>query len=107
MVARVLNRGLRATIEASCVVRIPNANIYRFGDPNGARPVRRAVDWAVREGESWAVKSNAARELRYTDTGAWFVNGPTLSEWKDSGPSSLLWIHGKRQLRLALLFRRD
>jgi hypothetical protein len=75
MVAQLLNRGLRATIEASCVVRMPNANIYRFRDPNAARPILRAVDWAVREGESWAVKSNAARELRYTDTEAWFVNG--------------------------------
>ena len=39
----------------SYVVRIPNANVYRFGDPDGARPVLRAVDWTVREGESWAV----------------------------------------------------
>jgi ABC-type molybdenum transport system ATPase subunit/photorepair protein PhrA len=62
MVARLLNRGLRATTEASCVVRIPNANIYRFGDPNGARPVLRAVDWTVREGESWAVVGSGAGE---------------------------------------------
>jgi ankyrin repeat domain-containing protein 50 len=50
---------------------------------------------------------NVARESRYKDTGAWFVNGTTLSEWKESGPSSLLWIHGKRQFGPALLFRRD
>ena len=41
---------------------------------------------------------NIARESRYRDTGSWFVKGNTLSEWKDSGPSSLLWINGKRQL---------
>ena len=52
-------------------------------------------------------KSQFARESRYKDTGAWFVNGATLFEWKESGPSSLLWIHGKRQLRLALLFEID
>ena len=43
-------------------MRIPNANIYRFGDPNGARPVLRAVDWTVREGESWAVVGSGAGE---------------------------------------------
>jgi ABC-type protease/lipase transport system fused ATPase/permease subunit len=61
MVARLFNGlGLRATAEASCVVRIPNANVYRFGDPDGARPVLRAVDWTVRDGESWAVVGSGA-----------------------------------------------
>ena len=41
---------------------------------------------------------NVARELYHTGTAAWFVHGNTFSEWKSSGPSSLLWIHGKRQL---------
>jgi hypothetical protein len=45
---------------------------------------------------------NVARESRHEATGAWFVNGTTLSKWKESGPSSLLWIHGKRQYRSAL-----
>ena len=62
MVARLLSLGLRATADASCVVRIPNANVYRFGDPNGARPILRAVDWTVREGESWAVVGSGAGE---------------------------------------------
>jgi ABC-type molybdenum transport system ATPase subunit/photorepair protein PhrA len=62
MVTRLFNKGLRATTEASCVVRIPNANIYRFGDPDGARPVLRAVDWTVRERESWAVVGSGAGE---------------------------------------------
>jgi hypothetical protein len=43
---------------------------------------------------------NVARESRYGDTGAWFVNGNALSEWKASGSSSLLWIHGKRKFPL-------
>ena len=43
---------------------------------------------------------NVVRESRHSNTGAWFVNGNTLSEWKASGPSSLLWIHGKRKLLL-------
>ena len=45
-------------------------------------------------------KINNDHKLRYGDTGAWLVKGETLSEWKASrsGPSSLLWISGKRQL---------
>jgi len=31
-------------------------------------------------------------------TGTWFVNSSIFSEWKACGQSSLLWIHGKRQL---------
>jgi len=27
----------------------------------------------------------------------WFLKGDTLSKWKESGPSSLLWVHGKCQ----------
>jgi hypothetical protein len=41
---------------------------------------------------------NISRELRYSETGSWFINGNTLSEWKVSGPRTLLWIHGKRKL---------
>ena len=41
---------------------------------------------------------NIAHRSRHSGTGAWFVQGDTLSEWKASGPSSLLWIHGKREL---------
>jgi len=41
---------------------------------------------------------NIARESRHKGTGEWFVKGNTISEWKDLGLSSLLWINGKRQL---------
>jgi hypothetical protein len=40
---------------------------------------------------------HVARKSRHSETGAWFVKGNTLSEWKVSGPSSLLWINGKRR----------
>ena len=51
---------------------------------------------------------NIALKSRYSDTGAWFVKGNTLSEWKASGPSSLLWINGKRQLPPCVdIFPRD
>ena len=41
---------------------------------------------------------NIACESRHEDTGSWFVNSKIFSDWKSSGPSSLLWINGKRQL---------
>ena len=40
---------------------------------------------------------NIARRSRHSGTGEWLVKGGMFSEWKGSGPSSLLWIHGKRQ----------
>jgi hypothetical protein len=40
---------------------------------------------------------NIARELHQTGTAEWFIQGSTFSEWKSSGPSSVLWIHGKRE----------
>src|SRR6266851_8301597 len=39
---------------------------------------------------------NIACGSRHPGTGMWFVQGDAFSEWKSSGPSSLLWIHGKR-----------
>jgi hypothetical protein len=39
---------------------------------------------------------NLARESRHGGTGTWWVEGDTYAEWKSSGASSLLWIHGKR-----------
>jgi hypothetical protein len=41
---------------------------------------------------------NIARESHHAGTATWFVQGGTFSEWKLSGPKSLLWIHGKREL---------
>ena len=40
---------------------------------------------------------NLARESRHTGTGTWWIHGDSYAEWKTSGPSSLLWIVGKRQ----------
>jgi hypothetical protein len=39
-----------------------------------------------------------ARESHQKGTASWFADGDLFSEWKTSGPSSLLWIHGKREL---------
>ena len=47
---------------SSYVVRIPKANIYRFGDSDRTRPVLAGVDWTVREGESWAVVGSGVGE---------------------------------------------
>ena len=40
---------------------------------------------------------NIGRESRHTGTGTWWIQSDSYAEWKSSGPSSLLWIHGKRQ----------
>jgi len=40
---------------------------------------------------------NIARERQHSGTGTWWIHGEAFSKWKNSGPSSLLWIHGKRQ----------
>ena len=40
---------------------------------------------------------NISRGSRHNGTAAWFVGGSTLSDWKSFGPSSLLWVHGKRE----------
>ena len=50
---------------------------------------------------------NIACGSRHTGTAKWFVGGGTLSEWKLSGPSSLLWIHGKREFSGPPFFRKD
>ncbi len=37
-----------------------------------------------------------ARESQHSGTATWWIHGETFSKWKSSGPSSLLWLHGKR-----------
>jgi len=39
---------------------------------------------------------NIACGSRHTGTARWFLESDSFSKWKSSGPSSLLWIHGKR-----------
>jgi hypothetical protein len=45
-------------------------------------------------------------ELRHGETGAWFMNSNAFLEWKVSGGSSLLWVHGKRQFTFQYLVLR-
>lgn len=44
------------------VIHIPKADIYRFGDPNFARPVFRDVEWTVKDGEAWAIVGSGSGE---------------------------------------------
>jgi hypothetical protein len=44
-----------------------------------------------------------AHDSHHEATALWFIQGETFSEWKSSGPSSLLWIHGKRRSLLDIL----
>jgi len=49
---------------------------------------------------------NIARKYQHHGTATWWINGKTYSKWKQSGSSSLLWIHGKSQyFGCSVLFR--
>ena len=98
---------------SSYVVRIPKANIYRFGDSNKAGPVLAGVDWTVREGESWAVVGSGAGEKtallevrviaavhcplrdasRYTDPTRTHADISTSSWWTLSNPIAEIASH--------------
>ena len=39
---------------------------------------------------------NVSCESQHKGTTTWWIHGETFSEWKYSGSSSLLWLHGKR-----------
>ena len=53
--------------------------------------------------DSWK-NHNLARESRHSGSGTWWIQGDTYAEWKSSGRSSLLWIHGKRKYRVPGFF---
>ena len=44
------------------ILRIPKANVFRFGDGNTATPVFEGLEWAIRDGESWAIVGPAGNE---------------------------------------------
>ena len=50
---------------------------------------------------------NLARKFRHSETGTWWIQGDTYTEWKSSDRSSLLWIHGKRQYFASDIFPRN
>ncbi|KAH7920601.1 P-loop containing nucleoside triphosphate hydrolase protein [Leucogyrophana mollusca] len=60
--SRVLHRCYSDNNSVKTIVRIPQSNIYRFGDSNVAAPVFRDVDWTVNEGESWAVIGSGSNQ---------------------------------------------
>lgn len=70
--ARVAQKGLSRRLSSSSVassdksrstiLRIPTANVYRFGDGGKATPVFKELDWTINEGESWAIVGPAGNE---------------------------------------------
>ncbi|KAL0955582.1 hypothetical protein HGRIS_001819 [Hohenbuehelia grisea] len=44
------------------LIRVPKANVYRFGDSNNAPPILRDLDWTAHENEAWAVVGAASGE---------------------------------------------
>jgi hypothetical protein len=58
--------------------------------------VQKAIRGWLSPPDPWE-NHHIAHDSRHEATAAWFIQGETFSEWKSSGQSSLLWIHGKRQ----------
>ena len=76
----------------------PNVLItYRTGSHRlvGEKLRRKIQSW-LSPPDPWK-NHNIAHDMRHGVTGAWFVQGDTLTEWTAFGPSSLLWVHGKRR----------
>ncbi|RDB20786.1 hypothetical protein Hypma_012311 [Hypsizygus marmoreus] len=44
------------------IIHIPKADVYRFGDPNAARPIFRDLQWTINEDEAWAVIGSGSGE---------------------------------------------
>ena len=59
-----VNTRLNSTIANTSlpVIRIPNADVYRFGDGNNSQPVFKDLNWTVNEDESWAIVGAAGQE---------------------------------------------
>lgn len=55
-------RSLSSQSVSNAVLRIPKANVYRFGDGNRANPVFKNLEWTVKEGENWAIVGPAGSE---------------------------------------------
>lgn len=53
--ASSLCRPLHLSSRHARVIDIPKANVYRFGDYKLSKPIFRDLQWAVNDGEAWAV----------------------------------------------------
>ena len=47
---------------------------------------------------------NLALKSRHSGSGTWWIKSDAYAEWKYSGPSSLLWINGKRRYSVVMFF---
>ena len=50
------------TKDLNTILRIPKADVYRFGDGNKVSPVFKDLEWTINEGESWAIVGPAGNE---------------------------------------------
>ena len=84
-----------------------------FSDERGSEPdfagdnvVRNIREWLSLP-DPWK-NHNVVHDSRHSETGTWLIKGDTYAKWKSSGPSSLLWINGKRQYFIpTCLYRTD
>ena len=54
------------------VLDIDNANVYKFGDANNARPIFRKLSWKIHEGEGWAIIGTAGSDKASLIEVSWF-----------------------------------
>lgn len=68
LVARKLGDGILRCCSTSSgkilntILRIPKADVYRFGDGGKATPVFKDLEWTITEGDSWAIVGPAGNE---------------------------------------------
>jgi hypothetical protein len=82
-------------------------NLLRNDWGNRARftgdKVRRDVRNWLSPPDPWKNHS-IVHKSRHSGSGTWWIKGDAYAEWKYSGPSSLLWINGKRQCSMPVFF---
>lgn len=44
------------------ILRIPKANVFRYGDGDRKVPIFEDLDWTINEGENWAIVGSAGNE---------------------------------------------
>src|SRR6266850_8151318 len=74
--------------------------IWKHSDCAIGDQVQKAIRGWLSPPDPWK-NHHIALDSRHEATAAWFIQGETFLEWKSSGSSSLLWIHGKRQSLLS------
>ncbi|TRM59938.1 P-loop containing nucleoside triphosphate hydrolase protein [Schizophyllum amplum] len=83
------------------LIRIPRANIYRFGDGNHAAPALRELEWTVNQGENWAVIGSGSGQK--ATVFQMLMGHHRISPHPSDGPFPFLSASGKNPLECITL----